>query len=80
MPYIKKEARYYLDDGDLPTTPGELNYTLTKIIEKYLDFNDCHYTSFNDVVGALECCKLEFYRRIVSPYEDIKMKENGDVW
>jgi hypothetical protein len=32
------------------------------------------------VVGALEACKLEFYRRVVTPYEENKMKENGDVY
>ena len=30
--------------------------------------------------GALECAKLEFARRIVAPYEDAKIKENGDVY
>jgi len=32
------------------------------------------------VIGALEACKLEFYRRAVVPYEDKKIKENGDVY
>jgi hypothetical protein len=27
----------------------------------------------------LECCKLELYRKIAAPYEDIKIQENGDV-
>ena len=30
-------------------------------------------------MGVLECCKLEFYRRVAAPYEDIKIEENGDV-
>jgi len=32
-----------------------------------------------DVLGALECAKLEFYRRLVAVYEDVKIRENGDV-
>jgi len=31
-------------------------------------------------MGALEGAKLEFYRRVVVPYEEKKMKENGDVY
>jgi hypothetical protein len=34
----------------------------------------------NDIIGALEACKLEFYRRLVSHYEDIKIRSNGDVY
>ena len=29
---------------------------------------------------ALEGAKLEFYRRIVAPYEELKIKENGEVY
>jgi hypothetical protein len=31
-------------------------------------------------VGALEQAKDEFRRRVVHPYEDLKIKENGDVY
>ena len=29
--------------------------------------------------GVLELVRLEFYRRVVAPYEDMKREENGDV-
>lgn len=32
------------------------------------------------MVGALECAKLELYRRIAIPYEEQKIQENGDVY
>ena len=32
------------------------------------------------VIGALECAKLELYRRIAAPYEDTKIQENGEVY
>lgn len=38
MPYVKQEARYALDHGGLPTTPGELNYVITKIAIKRRNF------------------------------------------
>lgn len=80
-PYINALDRLKLQDGlTMPTTPGELNYLFTKTIEKYVLMNGARYHVFNDVIGALEGAKLEFYRRIVSPYEDKKMEENGDVY
>jgi len=38
------------------------------------------YAHLNEVVGVLECAKLELYRRVVAPYEDQKMTESGDVY
>ena len=31
-------------------------------------------------IGTFSCIISEFYRRVVVPYEDIKIKENGDVF
>jgi hypothetical protein len=38
------------------------------------------YAHLNEVIGALECAKLELYRRIAVPYEDQKITESGDVY
>ena len=38
------------------------------------------YATCNDIVGALDNCKDEFRRRIQHPYEDKKLRENGDVY
>lgn len=38
------------------------------------------YDTINDILGALEGSKLEFYRRIAVPYENVKLAENGDVY
>lgn len=81
MPYITEAQRDRIlaNPGD-SQNPGELNYELTLICQAYL-FNTKHsYQNYNDVIGALEACKLEFYRRLVSPYEDKKITENGDVY
>ncbi len=88
MPYIKPEERdtlvvQYNNTMDLgsmfPDNPGELNYVITMLIKNYFDYKPC-YQSINDVVGALEGAKLEFYRRVAATYEDLKIKENGDVY
>lgn len=84
MPYIKNEdsARNKLKPNSYlaPMEPGELNYQITMLVQQYLDEVGLSYTSINDVVGALEGAKLEFYRRVAVPYEDKKIKENGDVY
>lgn len=30
--------------------------------------------------GALRCAQLEFYRKVVAPYEDLKCETNGEVF
>ncbi len=80
MPYIKQDHREDLAMGHIrPKDAGELNFLITVIIKDYYD-DKGGYQSINDVVGALEGAKLEFYRRIAAPYEDLKIKENGDVY
>ncbi len=82
MPYIQAYKREELADIDnLPSAndAGELNYLFTKISHAYWLDNGGNYQAFNDIIGALEGCKLELYRRKVAPYEDTKIEENGDV-
>jgi len=38
------------------------------------------YSLLNEVMGVLECCKQEFYRRPVADYENKKLDLNGDVY
>ena len=49
------------------------------MVNDYIEQNGKCYQTFNDVTGALENAKLEIYRRMVAPYEDEKIVENGDV-
>jgi hypothetical protein len=80
MPYIKLEEREFLYVGKPASTAGELNYQITLLLKKYLVDNGKSYSKINDVMGALEGAKLEFYRRVAAPYEDQKIVENGDVY
>jgi hypothetical protein len=45
-----------------------------------MDKHGQSYSIINDIVGVLECAKMEFYRRVAVPYEDKKRTENGDVY
>ncbi len=81
MPYIDKDARQRLEEGGEPETAGELNYVISKIADRYLIAKGgLRYANINEVIGALECAKLEFYRRIAAPYEDTKIESAGDVY
>jgi len=79
MPYVKEATRKYLIHAPEPQNPGELNYVITKLCLAYVNGHP-RYQDYNDVVGALECAKLEFYRRAIVPYEEKKIKENGDLY
>ena len=82
MPYITKDKREEVELDSNTRTPenaGELNYQLTDVISFYLQEKGLKYQTINDIIGALEGCKAEFQRRIVGPYEDLKITENGDI-
>ena len=76
MPYINERDR---SKSGL-THEGDLNFRIHELIEIYLNGQEkLGYAQYNTVIGVLECAKQEFYRRAVSPYEDAKLVENGDI-
>ena len=84
MPYIKKEERPKFktksrDLGHLAECAGDLNYIITEMTHAYLKKKGKNYANINELIGALECCKLELYRKVAAPYEDFKVLQNGDV-
>ncbi|MDO8621515.1 MAG: hypothetical protein Q7R31_04535 [Candidatus Levybacteria bacterium] len=87
MPYIKKDQRPAIDTlvqpliDHLKSLPledqdGSLNYTVTKIIKKVYPQKYFHY---NRALGVLTAITHELYRKVIGPYEDAKISENGDV-
>jgi hypothetical protein len=82
MPYIKQNRREVLYPRSVvpAATAGELNYQITMLCRRWLDTFGTNYEHINTVVGALECAKIEFSRRVAAPYEDLKIAENGDVY
>ena len=78
MPYINLAVRPRA--WIAPEGAGPLCYALTKQINDYRLRQGASFAVFADIIAALEATKLEFYRRIVAPYEDKKCQENGDVY
>ena len=94
MPYIKKEQREELEPElgaliqKMMSMPefhsngraGILNYVITDMLDScFGPLSDAKYKDYNEAIGMLECCKLEFYRKAAAPYEDMKEKQNGKV-
>lgn len=80
MPYIPKIVRDEIDrEQTKPGGPGTLNYKLSRIIHLYIERFGQNYNTLSECIGALECAKLELYRRVLGPYEDKKIAENGDL-
>jgi hypothetical protein len=82
MPYIKPALREWLktQPPGHAVDSGQLNYQITQVCLKYLRDKTLNYNTINEIVGALECCKHELYRRVAAGYEDIKCECNGDVY
>ena len=88
MPYILGADRAKLQPVtdaittaiDASTTAGDLNYLVSRLAKAYIDAKGLRYEHLNAVVGALDSAKAEFQRRVVAPYEDRKIAENGDVY
>lgn len=84
MPYITEKDRSDIDcyvDILSPSTPEQLNYAITRMVNNYfIDFGGVSYLRYNEVIGVLECAKMELYRRIAAPHEDQKIESNGDAY
>ena len=80
MPYITEDRRDEINNFDDLETPGELNYLITSAANRYIVRHGVSYATFNEVIGVLECAKIELYRRLVANYENSKIEENGDVY
>ena len=80
MPYLNKAIRSSLDDGRKAQKGGELNYQVSKLLNDFVMMKGLSYATCNEAIGALECAKLEFYRAVIGPYEELKAKQNGEVY
>jgi hypothetical protein len=93
MPYIPRENRSAYDGlidqlvAALAAEPadrrkGHANYVVTQLVRKAWGVHAAageSYSNYADVIGTLECAKLELYRRWVAEYEDKAIKKNGDL-
>lgn len=84
MPYINQNDRKRIVYNgkiyvDAIKTAGELQYAIAVMIKDFIKRKGLNYQNCNDIMGAITGAGKEFYRRVVAPYEDLKIKDNGDV-
>ena len=90
MPYVTPDRRELLVQFDAKnhrfvvntldiTSPEDLAFVFYRLCQLYVIRNGRKFETLNGIVGVLETTKGEFSRRILAPYEDRKMRENGDV-
>jgi hypothetical protein len=88
VPYIKEEYRqelhHVLDDliYTITTLPSEdrngiVTYTVYKIVKDL--YWQPSWDNLSDGRKCLDEASREFCRRIIEPYEDLKIEENGDI-
>ena len=82
MPYIKQDRRPDMDEmvDEMVRrgiqADGDLNYVLFKFCKYHVSPG---YNNYKNFCGELRQCATEIERRILGPYEDQKIEENGDV-
>ena len=87
MPYIKPEDRTPLNPlidqlcAALPAEnfAGNLNYVMSRLCAGLLA-KQKNYARINEIIGALECTKLELYRRVSAPSEDTQIPPTCDFY
>ena len=82
MPYIKHADKVLLTTGQLvvPRNKGELNYVITEMMLKFIETKGLSYANISEALGAAIDAAEEMRRRLLGPYEDKKIMENGDVY
>ena len=78
MPYINEHRKEGAEAN--PRTAGELNFAITRLMIDYLDRKGLSYTNAAETIAATTEAAAEFRRRVLVPYEDKKIAENGDVY
>ena len=82
MPYIKQSMRPQMDsvvaqmDVAGVQANGDLNYILFAYCKHHIEPS---YNNYKNFLGELNEAAEEIRRRLLAPYEDQKIIENGDV-
>ncbi|EFI32968.1 hypothetical protein Dthio_PD0282 [Desulfonatronospira thiodismutans ASO3-1] len=84
MPYIPEKRRQVFDPllEELSRevhTQGELNYCIYKLSRLIAQRMGDSYDNLSMCSSAMEHAKLEWYRKVLAPYEDEKIREHGDI-
>ena len=86
MPYTKEEDRTELMRKAIDVltdeikNKGDLNYTICQLTgQLILKTGGLGYTNVSNWIDGVDGAERELTRRLLNPYEDKKIEENGDV-
>lgn len=84
MPYIKQVDRHKFEKSikELSTyisSKGDLNYAICEIVGQLLLRGEIGYTSISNWIDGVHGAERELTRRLLNPYEDLKIEQNTDV-
>ena len=80
MPYLPEDRRLRLRTGAKLGKPGDLEYLITVQLVEYLRGQGLSHQTIAEIRGVLSGALSEFNRRVAFPYEDKKIRENGDAY
>lgn len=93
MPYITQSKRQEINDcmkdildylNNHVVSIGEINFMISNLINflirKSCENDSFNYSICNELIGVLECAKLELYRKVIAKYEEKKIQENGSLY
>ena len=85
MPYITKDRRAIVDPEITVLVEklrqlglGDVVYVLYRLLKKLYGDTRNFYTKAQ-ALAVLESTRAEYYRRVLAPYEDEKIEQNGDI-
>ena len=84
MPYILEKDRPKFSKAieDLAIkieSKGDLNYVISDLVGRLILKTKISYTQISEWIDGVDGAERELTRRLLDPYEDIKIEENGDV-
>lgn len=85
MPYTEQVSRNKQDLliaklSNAIETKGDLNYTICELTAQLiLKTGGMGYTNISEWIDAVHGAEREMTWRLLRPYEDVKIRQNGDV-
>ena len=93
MPYISERDRSEVDDiiegiiekvtssdnNKTEIDSSKIIYIFYKTLKKLYGGYGKGFLEKSDPIRILGCIEHEYYRKIIAPHEEIKIKENGDI-
>jgi len=84
MPYIEVERKEVISFAvsELSSyigSKGDLNFVICELVGQLISHKGVNYQNISEIIDAVHDAETELRRRLLVPYEDIKLEENGDV-